>query len=292
MVRRTGFPAVIDHARRGARALLAVLALLALAPAALQAADDTSLDTKTLAHQTRRLLNDAGQFYMVWWIPQGLAQALMRETPGLQPADSERMLRALEPYTVFAISRGQEGAYKLEDVRDPADLLSHSRVMVDGQAMTAGPADQSDPAVQQALAVVRTALVAMLGRNGYGVEFALCRLGPGMHALDPTLPGSLEYTLYRKRFTWKLPVWASLTPAPAAAPAPAVATAPVYVPVPPPRAAPVPLPAAPVAAPAAASVPAPAAAPVHHRKVDPTTGEEFPERYDYNPYTGQKLVSQ
>jgi hypothetical protein len=31
---------------------------------------------------------------------------------------------------------------------------------------------------------------------------------------------------------------------------------------------------------------------VQRRKIDPATGEEFPERYDYNPYTGQKLVSQ
>jgi hypothetical protein len=43
---------------------------------------------------------------------------------------------------------------------------------------------------------------------------------------------------------------------------------------------------APIRAPAATPVP------VQRRKIDPTTGEEFPERYDYNPYTGQKLVSQ
>ncbi|MFI4889249.1 MAG: hypothetical protein ACHQIL_01830 [Steroidobacterales bacterium] len=277
-------------------ATIAALVLLALPGAAVRAADATSFDTKTLAHQTRRLLNDAGQFYLAWWIPQGLSQALMRDTSGISPADSDRMLRALEPYIVFAVSRGQEGAEKLEDVHDRADLLSHSRLSVDGQTMTAVPADQNDPGVRSALDVIRPALASMLGRNGYGIEFALYRLEPGMHALDPTMPGNLEYTLYRKRFVWKLPVWASLTPAPAPPP--------VFVPVPV-RAAAAPVPAAagmmpsapvtsapPGAAAAATPASAPAAAPVHHRKVDPVTGEEFPERYDYNPYSGQKLVSQ
>jgi hypothetical protein len=87
---RTG----IRYALHGAvSVLMAGLALLALPPNASSAADATSFDTKTLAHQTQRLLNDAGQFYLAWWIPQGLSRALMLDTPGIQPADSERMLR-------------------------------------------------------------------------------------------------------------------------------------------------------------------------------------------------------
>jgi hypothetical protein len=113
----------------------------------------------------------------------------------------------------------------------------------------------NDPGAQAALEMIKPALAAMLGRNGRGIEFALYRSVPGMHPLDPTMPGSFEYTLYRKHFHWQLPVWAPAAPVPVRAP-----------------------PAAPV--------------PVQRRKIDPTTGEEFPERYDYNPYTGQKLVSQ
>jgi hypothetical protein len=87
---------------------------------------------------------------------------------------------------------------------------------------------------------------------------------------------------------------ASAAPLPAAppnvapvAPAAPVASAPV---------APIAAAAAAAAAAAPAVVPSrsPSATPlpVQRRKIDPTTGEEFPERYDYNPYTGQKLVSQ
>src|ERR1700687_1131491 len=129
--------------------------------------------------------------------------------------------------------------------------------------------------------MIKPALVAMLGRNGRGIEFALYRPAPGMHPVDPTMSGSLEYTLYHKHVQWQLPLWAPVAPVPVRAPPAAMAVAPVTL-----------APPAPAAA-AAAVVPLPAATvPVHRGKIDPPTGEEFPERYDYNPYTGQKLVSQ
>lgn len=284
MYQRSGIQAGIKHALRGAASVLIVgLALLGLPPSAARAADATSVETKQLAHQTQRLTNDAGQFFMVWWVPQALSQAILRDTPNVQQADSDQMLRALEPYLVFALSRGQVGEHRLEDVRDRAELLRKSRLTVDGQTMTASPADQNDPGAQAALDMIRPALAAMLGRNGRGIEFALYRLVPGMRPLDPTMPGSIEYTLYHKHFHWQLPVWAPAAPVPVRAPPAAMPIAPVAL--------------APPAAPAAAAgvpIRAPAAAPlpVQRRKIDPTTGEEFPERYDYNPYTGQKLVSQ
>lgn len=263
--------------------LIVGLALLGLPPSAARAADATSVDTKALAHQTRRLSNDAGQFFMVWWLPQALSQAIMRDTPNIQQADSDQMLRALEPYLVFALSRGQVDEHGLEDVHDRADLLRHSRLAADGQTMTAAPADQNDPAAQAALEMIKPALAAMLGPNGRGIEFALYRSVPGMHPLDPTLPGSLEYTLYHKHFYWQLPVWAPTAPVPVRAPPATMPAAPVTLASPAAAAA---APVVPIRAPAAAPVP------VQRRKIDPTTGEEFPERYDYNPYTGQKLVSQ
>jgi hypothetical protein len=257
----------------------ALLALFALAPIAARAADATAFDTNALANQTRRLLNDAGQFYMAWWLPEGLTQVLMRDAPNIPQPDKERALRALQPYVVFAVSRGQEGASRLEDLHDRSDLLKHSRLAIDGLPITAAP-DPSDPGVQAALDMLRPVLAAMLGRNGYGIEFALYQQPPGTHAPDPALGGKIEYTLYRKQLVWKLPVWASL----AATPAPVQAPVQVQAPAAPPVFVPVPVHAAPA--------PAPGPVPVRHRKVDPTTGEEFPERYDYNPYTGQKLVSQ
>jgi hypothetical protein len=270
--------------------LVVGLALLGLPPRAVRAADAgaaevTSFDTTVLARQTRRLINDAGQFYMVWWLPQALSQAILRDTPNLQPADSERMLGPLEPYLVFALSRGQVGEHGLVDVQDRADLLGHSRLTVDGQMWAAAPADQNDAGAQVALETIKPALAAMLGRNGRGIEFALYRPVAGRHSPDPTMPGSLYYTLYRKQFQWQLPLWAPAAPLPGRAPPAAMPVAPVVV-----------APPTPAASPGASAVPAraPAAAPVpvQRRKIDPTTGEEFPERYDYNPYTGQKLVSQ
>jgi hypothetical protein len=101
------------------------------------------------------------------------------------------------------------------------------------------------------------------------------------------MTGSLEFTLYSKHYQWQLPVWAPAAPLPARTLPPAMPVAPAAV-------APPPAPAASPAASVAVPVRAPAAppVPVQRRKIDPTTGEEFPERYDYNPYTGQKLVSQ
>jgi hypothetical protein len=283
MYRRSGIRAGIKHALRGAASALIVgLGLLGLPPIAARAADATSFDMKALAHQTQRLMNSAGQFYMAWWVPQALSEAIMRDTANVQQADNDQMLRALEPYLVFALSRGQVGAHGLEDVHDRADLLRNSRLSVDGQTMTAAPADQNDPGAQAALEMIKPALAAMLGRDGRGIEFALYRPVPGMHPLDPTMPGSLEYTLYNKHFQWQLPLWAPV--APVRAPPAAMPVAPVTLAPPGPAAAAAAV--VPIRAPAAAPVP------VQRRKIDPTTGEEFPERYDYNPYTGQKLVSQ
>jgi len=291
MDQRSGIRTGNKRALRGAASVLVVgLALLGLPPMAVRAADAgaaevTSVDTTAVARRTRHLINDAGQFYMVWWLPQALSQAILRDTPNLQQADSERMLGALEPYLVFALSRGQVGEHGLADVHDKADLLRHSRLTVDGQMWTAAPADQNDAGAQAALETIKPALAAMLGRNGRGIEFALYRPVPGRHSPDPTMLGSLDYTLYRKQFQWQLPLWAPAAPLPVRVPPAAMPVAPVVV-----------APPTPAATPGASAVPAraPAAAPVpvQRRKIDPTTGEEFPERYDYNPYTGQKLVSQ
>ena len=219
MYQRPGIRARIKHARRRAASVLIVaLALLGLPRSAARAADATTFDTKALAHQTQRLTNDAGQFFMVWWVPQALSQAIMRDTANVQQADIDQLLRPLEPYLVFALSRGQVGEHRLEDVHDRADLLRNSRLAVDGQTMTAAPADQNDPGAQAALEMIKPALAAMLGRNGRGIEFALYRVVPGMHPLDPTMRGSLEYTLYRKHFHWQLPVWAQAAPVPVRAP--------------------------------------------------------------------------
>jgi hypothetical protein len=278
-------------AHRGAASVLAVgFALLGLAPMPVRAADASAaevpgIDTTALAYQTRRLTNDAGQFYMAWWLPQALSRAIIREMPNLQQADGERMLGALEPYLVFALSRGQVGEHGLVDVHDRGDLLRNSRLTLDGQLLTAAPADQNDAGAKAALETIKPALAAMLGRNGSGIEFALYQPMPGRHPVDPTMLGSLDYTLYRKQFQWQLPLWAPAAPLPVRAAA-TMPVAPVVVAPTAPAASPAATAAVPVRAPAAAPVP------VQRRKVDPTTGEEFPERYDYNPYTGQKLVSQ
>lgn len=291
MVQRSAIQAGIPHALRGAANVLIVgLALLGLPAQSLLAADAAGIDTKALAFQTQRLANDAGQFFMAWWVPPALFQSIIRDTGHVAQADSNRMNLALQPYLVFALSRGQVGEHGLEDVHDRADLLHNSHLTVDGQSVTAAPADQDDPNAKAALDLIKPALVAMLGQNGRGIEFALYRSPPGLHTVDPREPGHIEYHFYRKHFLWQLPVWGPAAPLPAHdRPAPLPAAPSVAV-------APVAATTAGATAAAAAVVPsrAPPSAPlpVQRRKIDPTTGEEFPERYDYNPYTGQKLVSQ
>ncbi|MGO9513219.1 MAG: hypothetical protein ACLP2F_06210 [Steroidobacteraceae bacterium] len=306
----------------GAASVLVVgFALLGLAPMAVHAADAgaSDVDTDALAYKTRRQVNDEGQFYMAWWLPQVLLQAVMRDMPNLQQADRERMLRALEPYIVFALSRGEVSEHGLVNVHGRADLLRHSRLVVNGQTLTAAPADQNAADAQAALQTIKPALAAILDRSGIGIEFALYRPMPGKHSPDPTMLGTLNYTLYHKELGWELPLWtggelpratpAALPAAPAPVPV-ARAAVPVAAPVvaapSPPAASPAAVPVAapvvaapspPAASPAATAVaparaPAATPIPVQRRKIDPTTGEEFPERYDYNPYTGQKLVSQ
>lgn len=297
MVQRSAFQAGIPQALgRAASLFIAGLVLLGLSAQSLLAADPAGIDTKALAFQTRRLSNDSGQFFMTWWVPPALSQAILRDTAHVPPADSEQLNLALRPYLVFALSRGQVGEHGLEDVHDRADLLHNSHLSIDGQNVTAAPADQDDPNAKAALDLIKPALVAMLGQNGKGIEFALFRSPPGLPAIDPTEPGHIEYRFYRKHFLWQLPVWGPAAPLPAHdRPAPLPAAPPLAVAagaVAPAAAAT----AAGATAAAAAAMPyrAPATAPppVQRRKIDPTSGEEFPERYDYNPYTGQKLVSQ
>jgi hypothetical protein len=291
--------------------LLAGLACFCLASTAAHAAG-LSTDTKTLAHQTRKTSDDAGQFYLVWWLPQLLSESILRDLPNPGPAERGAMLQALEPYLVFALARGQVGEHGLVETSDRAELLRRSELSVNGQTLTADAADQNDPAALAALALIKPVLAEMmgplLGRNGGGIEFALYRPVPGLRTPGPTDGGSIEYRLYRKRYTWQLPVWTASAPssspygpAPAgpalaaAIPAAPLPPPPPPLPAPPPPAPPVAVgsPAASAAGSAPPATPMPAAAiPVQRRKIDPVSGEEFPERYNYNPYTGQKLVSQ
>lgn len=265
--------------RRALGALLAAAVFSAAPGPRAMAADDSSLDARSLAHQTQRQVNDAGQYYLAWWIPENLAESLLQDSAGLSQAQVQQLAHSLDPFVVFVVTRGEEGAKHLENVQPRADLIAHSRASVDGQALGAA-IDPNDAAAMPALDALRPIITPLLGRNGYGLEFLLYRYPPGMHALDPSMNGNIDYLLYRKHFVWNLPVWNSLLGA-------AASTA---------RPTPVPVPAtaAPAATiPAAAPPAAPAmAVPTQRRKIDPTSGEEFPERYNYNPYTGQKLVSQ
>jgi len=315
MDQRSGIRIGNKRALLSAASVLVVgFALLGSAPLAVRAADPgaTEFDMDLLAYKTRRQVNDEGEFYMAWWLPQVLLQAVMRDMPNLQQTDRERMLRALEPYIVFALSRGEVTENGLVNVHDRADLLRHSRLVVNGQTLTAAPADQNAADALAALQTIKLALAAILHRSGIGIEFVLYRPMPGKHSPDPTILGSLNYTLYHKELGWELPLWtaaelpraaqAALSAAPAPVPA-APAAMPVAAPVVAVPPAPAASPAAAAVAPAGAASPAPtfvaparapaaAPIPVQRRKIDPTSGEEFPERYDYNPYTGQKLVSQ
>jgi len=107
MYQRSEIRPGIKHALRGAANVLTVgLALLGLPANTLFAEDTASFDTNALAHQTQRLTNDAGQFFMAWWVPQALTQSIIRDTAHMQQADSDRMTLSLEPCVVFALSRG------------------------------------------------------------------------------------------------------------------------------------------------------------------------------------------
>ena len=303
MLQRSGIGAGGPSAHRWlGSALIIGIAMLGLPVGMARAAngDAVSNATQALAQTTRHLANDAGQFYLAWWIPQALAQAILADTANAAQAGR---LQALQPYIVFAIARGQVGEHGLVDLHDKADLLRGSRLTVNGQVLTAAPADQDDREAQAALELIKPAVLAMLGQFDRGIEFALYRPASGMPQPDPTLAGSMEYKLYHKYFDWRLPVWAPAAPSAAVAAAPASPAAPAAPtplsplmpvapsPLPPsPPAAPQPVPATAAAFPAPAAAPAPL--PVQGRKIDPTSGEEFPERYNYNPYTGQKLVSQ
>ncbi len=288
-------PAAIEAASRAAKRALIVALLLGTWCGLSEAADLTPI-TKTLARQTQRLNNDAGQFYMAWWLPSTLSQILLRETLGQSESLVDTRLRPLQPFLVFAVSRGQVTDRGLVDVHDQKDLLRNSRLTLDGQSLSAAPADQDDADARSTLEQLKPALESMLGNLGHGIEFVLYRPVPGTLPPEPSGIGALEYSLYHKHFRWRLPVWGQAAAAPAAAPTP-LPVAPAALPAAPPAPLPVaaPVVAAPVVAAPAVAPSRPSAAnpiPVQRRKIDPVSGEEFPERYEYNPYTGQKLVSQ
>lgn len=187
--------------------------LAALVVALACATSGHAVDIQKLTQDTQRMLQSSDHFTIVWWMPQAFWEAAMERNAALTPEARASMLKMLDDFNVFAITRARLGSTGVLEPLAKADLLQHARFEVAGEAVAPVSPDDVPPTAAMLLAAMKPLLGNMLGKFGQGFEMVVYPSKRGdKRLLEPTRPGGFTYALYEATFTWRLPL-PSLLPA-------------------------------------------------------------------------------
>jgi hypothetical protein len=187
------------------------LAALAFAFATINHVD--ALDMQQLTRETQRTTQNSGEVTLVWWMAQPLWEAGFNSNSMLTPQGRAQALAILDDYLIFAIIRAKLGVGGIIDVRTKADMVSHSRLEVDGKSIEPISPENLTPAAQAMLVSIKPMFASMLGKFGQGLEIVVYpSMQDGRRLIDPLKAGSFRYTLYDQTFSWRLPLASVLPP--------------------------------------------------------------------------------
>lgn len=144
---------------------------------------------------------------MVWWIPQEFWEVSMAANPSATPEGRAQVLAALEDYQVVALLRARIGLGTVTDVMSRADLLNNARFEIGGKVVEPLATADIKPGAQVMLGALKPALAGALGAFGQSMELVIYPGKQGnVRLIDPTRPGSFQYTLYDQTFHWRMPL--------------------------------------------------------------------------------------
>ena len=186
--------------------LIARLAVLTLV-AALWASPATAVEVQKIIAETQRASQEGNEMTLVMWLPNGYWEAALDGAGKADPKRRKQFLDALKPYLLLAVVKGTIGLGGTLEARSKAELLSNSKLVIDGRALEPVAPEAVSPAAQSILGMLKPMLVGMMGSMGQGIELLVYPAMQGDHLLiDEHERGGFTYTLYEHTYTWRLPL--------------------------------------------------------------------------------------
>lgn len=205
------------------RAVLALAALgaaaaplLAAAAPAPAPAGDNAPNFRAILRETRRTLRAPDQVTVVWWMPEQLWRAaFVSSRRYADPAEVEKRLAALRPYTVVLLAEGRADAAGNVTPTPPGKVVGDFRVLdADGAPLAPVKADAISAEARAVVAEWQTPMANLLGPMGRSVNFLLLPAADakGRPIADAARPGALRFTYAGKEIAYRLPLDAAVSP--------------------------------------------------------------------------------
>lgn len=165
-----------------------------------------------LVAQCQLQYGEDGEINLAWWIPVEFWIETFKREESMSITDSEEIISALEPYTIFAIVEGDLGifgdvTYKSYESYDKEIQLFDKQ----GQSYTPQNVDDLEVTVQVMLSTFKPILKGMMGPLGENMHFFVFKdFNNNERIADPFADGNLKMKVRDEDLSWRLPIGALL----------------------------------------------------------------------------------
>jgi hypothetical protein len=170
-------------------------------------------DVQKLIHDTQQLAQTSDRVTLVWWIPSEFWSETLKGNPNLTEAQRAAFLAGVEDYSMFAVVVADIGAMGGITPRSREAIASNVTFKIGDEVMPLLENDALSADAQNLVAIMKPVLANMLGQFGKGIEFMIySNKKAGKKILSAVGEKRFSYTVFEKRFDWRLPL-GSLLPA-------------------------------------------------------------------------------
>jgi len=201
----TALPIITEALVRNMKHNLLALALFVAVPLS------GAPDVQKLMQETQQFSQDGSEMILVWWIPTEFWGLSLRDAPGMTDEQKKQFVEVLGGYTVVSVIACDVGPFGGLTPRGRSAILESAKLTVGDRIVAPVGAREISADAMNFLLMIKPALASMLGQFGEGIEFFLYP-NDGEFEIRAEQTGAFSYEVFGKRFDWRLPLGALLTP--------------------------------------------------------------------------------
>jgi hypothetical protein len=186
---------------------IVILMLVAFTPFA------KAVDVQKLVKETQQISQTANRLTFVWWVPTEFWRQSLQSNPQITEERASRLTALLDEYSVFVVVVTDIGPMAGMSPVDRASIAANTEFRIDNRIIPLLDNNDISADAQNFVGMMKPVFSNMLGQFGKGMEFYIYpNHKNGKKLLDPVENGQFSYTVFGKRFDWRLPLGSCLPP--------------------------------------------------------------------------------
>lgn len=166
-----------------------------------------------LCNETQQVFQDSNQLVIVWWMPTEFWRAAIKDVPQLPGSEKEKIEGILDRYVVFSVIAADIGPIGGINPRPRKQVVENSELKVGGKVIPKLDPSEISGDAQNFFGAMKPMLANMLGQFGQSMEFLFYSSNiDGERLINPSEAGAFSYSVFGKRFDWRLPLGSLLPP--------------------------------------------------------------------------------